>query len=236
MAPLGIITAIVGAIRVGGPPWLRAIIGRARENRAAPEVELMSSTSHEVCELWNGEAVVRMVGRPEIQQLVFLDGCEDEEELGIYSVAAAEKQGYLVRKRMMKLPHHNLDLTDLMRISACNDPLTSQFGPFSRSIAATLATVKGMSVVFLVGDQAEHVAQCLLRHCIVGYVQNGTTLNMTAKTKKVNRRTHYRWALPIPLHILRLRPILRLRNLFTKKPPISHSTFTVAVKSKISMS
>ena len=27
MAPLGIITAMVGAIRVGGPPWLKATIG-----------------------------------------------------------------------------------------------------------------------------------------------------------------------------------------------------------------
>jgi hypothetical protein len=47
MAPLGIVTAIVGAIRVGGPVWLKAVIGRARENRAAAEIELMSSTSHE---------------------------------------------------------------------------------------------------------------------------------------------------------------------------------------------
>ena len=51
MAPLGILTAIVGAIRVGGPNWLKALIGRAREGRAAAEMELMSSTSHDVCEL-----------------------------------------------------------------------------------------------------------------------------------------------------------------------------------------
>jgi len=59
MAPLGIITAMIGAIRVGEPAWLRAVIGRARENKAASEIELMSSTSHEVGELWNGEAIVR---------------------------------------------------------------------------------------------------------------------------------------------------------------------------------
>jgi len=47
MAPLGIITAIVGAIRVGGASGLKSLIGRARETRAAAEVELMSSTSHE---------------------------------------------------------------------------------------------------------------------------------------------------------------------------------------------
>ncbi|KAK4113209.1 hypothetical protein N656DRAFT_708131, partial [Canariomyces notabilis] len=59
MAPLGVITAIVGAIRVGGPSWLKAIIGRARESRAVVEAELMSSTSNEVCELWNGQQIVR---------------------------------------------------------------------------------------------------------------------------------------------------------------------------------
>jgi len=102
MAPLGIITAIISAIRVGGPSWLRAVIGRARENRAASEVELMSSTSHEVCELWNGQAVVRMVGRPEVQQLVFLKYYQDQEELGLYTVTAAEKAGYLRSESMME--------------------------------------------------------------------------------------------------------------------------------------
>jgi hypothetical protein len=102
MAPLGIITAIVGAIRVGGPPWLKAVIGRARENRAAPEVELMSSTSHEVCELWNGQAVVRMVGRPEVQQLVFFKCYQGEKGLGLYTVAAAEKEQYLRRECMIE--------------------------------------------------------------------------------------------------------------------------------------
>ena len=62
MVPLGIITAVVGAIRVGGPPWLKAMIGRARESRAVVETELMSSTSNEVCELWNGKEIVRIMG------------------------------------------------------------------------------------------------------------------------------------------------------------------------------
>ncbi|KAG0643606.1 hypothetical protein HOY80DRAFT_899530 [Tuber brumale] len=71
MAPLGIITAIVSAIRVGGPNWLKAVVGRARESRAVAEVELMSSTSHEVCELWNGEAIVRVMGSPKVAELLY---------------------------------------------------------------------------------------------------------------------------------------------------------------------
>ncbi|KAF4857780.1 Ankyrin repeat, PH and SEC7 domain containing protein secG [Colletotrichum siamense] len=72
MAPLGIITAIVGAIRVGGPSWLKAVIGRARENLAIAEAELMSSTSQEVCELWNGQEVVRCMGSPSVTEFICL--------------------------------------------------------------------------------------------------------------------------------------------------------------------
>ncbi|TGZ80114.1 hypothetical protein EX30DRAFT_320407, partial [Ascodesmis nigricans] len=70
MVPLGIITAIVSAIRIGGPGWLKAIIGRARENQTFAEMELTTSTSAEVCELWNGRAVVRMIGAPKILELL----------------------------------------------------------------------------------------------------------------------------------------------------------------------
>ena len=86
MAPLGILTAIVGAIRVGGPSWLRAIIGRAREPRAVAEAELMSSTSHEVCELWNGQEVVRVMGEGPIREFIIMvpegrgeDGTKDQD-------------------------------------------------------------------------------------------------------------------------------------------------------------
>ncbi|GKU04917.1 serine threonine protein phosphatase [Fusarium langsethiae] len=55
--PLGIMTAISGAIRVQGHNFFKAVIGRARENHAAAEIEYMSSTSTEVCELYNGEGI-----------------------------------------------------------------------------------------------------------------------------------------------------------------------------------
>jgi hypothetical protein len=90
MAPLGIITALVSAIRVGGPKWLKALVGRARENFADAEVELMSSTSQDVCELYNGKAIVRMIGRPIVKQLIYLDWLKDEEsgdeEFGLYTL------------------------------------------------------------------------------------------------------------------------------------------------------
>ncbi|KAF3808982.1 hypothetical protein GCG54_00011174 [Colletotrichum gloeosporioides] len=72
MAPLGVITAIVGAIRVGGQSWLKAVIGRARENLAVAEAELVSSTSQEVCELWNGQEVMRCMGSPSVTEFICL--------------------------------------------------------------------------------------------------------------------------------------------------------------------
>lgn len=74
VAPLGIITIMVSAIRVGGPTWLKSVVGRARENRAAAELELMSSTSQEVCELYNGESIVRCLGSGSIWQYICLIG------------------------------------------------------------------------------------------------------------------------------------------------------------------
>lgn len=102
MAPLGIITAIVGAIRVGGYPWMRAVIGRGRENMANAEVELMSSTSHEVCELWNGESIVRTLGRPIVKQIIAIEGEHDVEVdglkiYGLYTMEAAKKAKLLKR-------------------------------------------------------------------------------------------------------------------------------------------
>lgn len=92
MAPLGIITAIVGAIRVGGPGWLKAIIGRARENQAASEVELMSSTSTDVCELWNGQTIVRMMGSPKILELFYFHTLRDGSTCGLFTLEEAKRE------------------------------------------------------------------------------------------------------------------------------------------------
>ncbi|KAI5788379.1 hypothetical protein EDC01DRAFT_617178, partial [Geopyxis carbonaria] len=87
-APLGIITAIVAAIRVGGPSWLKALVGRARENRGAAEIELLSSTSDEVSELWNGQAIVRTMGKPQILEVIYCPKMAKDipESFGLFSL------------------------------------------------------------------------------------------------------------------------------------------------------
>ena len=80
MVPLGILTIITGAIRAQGPMVARSFIGRARENRALVEIELMSSTSQEVCELFNGKSIIRVMGQPKLAQfLIFPKEYEDLE-------------------------------------------------------------------------------------------------------------------------------------------------------------
>ncbi|KAF5712779.1 ankyrin repeat [Fusarium mundagurra] len=89
VAPLGIITTIVSAIRVDGPAWLKAIIGRSRENLSSAEMELMSSTSQETCELWNGRDVVRCQGKAPVTEFICL--------------APVNSGGTIKRIRFMKL-------------------------------------------------------------------------------------------------------------------------------------
>ncbi|KAJ3547472.1 hypothetical protein NM208_g1493 [Fusarium decemcellulare] len=60
-----------------------APLGRARESRAIPEAELMSSTSNEVCELWNGHEIVRVMGKGPIREFIILLPPPKEEGVGL---------------------------------------------------------------------------------------------------------------------------------------------------------
>ncbi|KAF5569528.1 serine threonine phosphatase 6 regulatory ankyrin repeat subunit A [Fusarium phyllophilum] len=105
--PLGIMAAIAGAIRVQGHKFLKAFIGRARENKAAAEIEYMSSTSAEVGELFNGRGIVRTMGQPEIAQfIVFPDELLKEKKgaqnqsYGIHTLKSASQEGILYKEGM----------------------------------------------------------------------------------------------------------------------------------------
>ncbi|KAM0523345.1 hypothetical protein ACHAPE_001841 [Trichoderma viride] len=79
IAPIGILTAVISAIRVCGTPSLRAFIGRAQEGGGDAEAELCSSTSRDVCELYNNGGIARVFGRPKILEVVY-----DPSTKGIY--------------------------------------------------------------------------------------------------------------------------------------------------------
>jgi ankyrin repeat protein len=89
MAPMGILTGLVSAIRVCGNPSLRAFIGRAQEGAGNAEAELCSSTSRDVCELYNSGGIARVFGRPKILEVVhdpnFNFSQSTDETAGIYT-------------------------------------------------------------------------------------------------------------------------------------------------------
>lgn len=99
LGPLGIITAMVSAIRVSGTPVLRSLIGRAKESRGTVEADLMSSTSSDVCELWSGEGVVRVLGSPSLLELVFVPSSPDGNTHQIYSFRDAVKKHFYQDKK-----------------------------------------------------------------------------------------------------------------------------------------
>ncbi|KAK8257849.1 ankyrin repeat-containing domain protein [Phyllosticta capitalensis] len=79
MAPIGILTALVSVIRVCGSPSLRAFIGRAQEGEGNAEVELQSSTSRNVGELYNNGGVARVYGTPKLLEIMFDPEASEEE-------------------------------------------------------------------------------------------------------------------------------------------------------------
>ncbi|KAH8721684.1 hypothetical protein BGZ61DRAFT_346925 [Ilyonectria robusta] len=96
MAPLGILTAVVSAIRVRGGPSLRAFIGRAQEGAGGIEAELCSSTSRDICELYDSGGIPRVFGTARLLELVhdpaaptddFMDHEDRDATAGLYTFA-----------------------------------------------------------------------------------------------------------------------------------------------------
>ncbi|CAH0031280.1 unnamed protein product [Clonostachys rhizophaga] len=87
MAPMGILTAVVSVIRTCGRPSLRAFIGRAQEGKGITEAELCSSTSQDVCELYNNGGTACVFGRLKILKVVFdPEDADFQKEAGIYTI------------------------------------------------------------------------------------------------------------------------------------------------------
>ncbi|RYP83495.1 hypothetical protein DL770_005385 [Monosporascus sp. CRB-9-2] len=121
MAPLGILTAIVSVIRVCGDSSLRAFIGRAQEGDGEVEAELCTSTSRDVCELFNKGGVTRVLGRPKILEVIQVDGgsgaldqsnddnehdsdCDSDSDIAGDSSSRVDMGIFLFRDHLQRLP------------------------------------------------------------------------------------------------------------------------------------
>jgi hypothetical protein len=74
MAPIGIITAITSAIRVGRIKLLKTLIGRSGEGLEGVEIQLLSSTSQNVSEIWNGFDIVKESGNGNVLEVIYRRG------------------------------------------------------------------------------------------------------------------------------------------------------------------
>jgi ankyrin repeat protein len=72
MAPIGIISTVTAVIRLCGNSTLRAFIGKAQEGESTVEAELCTSTSADVCEVFDKGGITRVLGRPDIMEIVYI--------------------------------------------------------------------------------------------------------------------------------------------------------------------
>ncbi|KAF7554857.1 hypothetical protein G7Z17_g2616 [Cylindrodendrum hubeiense] len=79
VGPLGILTAVISCIRVAGSPFLKSFVGRAREPQGVAEIELCSSTSESVSELWSNGGICRVFGRPKILEFIYREPTNPKE-------------------------------------------------------------------------------------------------------------------------------------------------------------
>lgn len=148
LAPLGLITAIVSAIRVSDSTTLRGLIGRAMESRGEVEADLMSSTSPDVCELWSGAGVVRVLGRPHLLQLVRV-GSESplDDSAGLYTFQEAIHKG-LYRQQGSESP--NTATIDGSNLDSGVEELRNRQTPPNLSLNVSTKPLPKLAMVSLV--------------------------------------------------------------------------------------
>lgn len=156
MAPLGILTAVVSAIRVCGGSNLRAFIGRAQEGGGVAEAELCSSTSRDVCELYHNGSIVRVFGRPKILEVVYdkndpslrADAKEDQpKHFGIflfedYIYLPPAKTGWMENGRRIDLDSRKNSVSDF----APNPNLSLNIGIKKHTKGTWTAAVIGLAL------------------------------------------------------------------------------------------
>jgi ankyrin repeat domain-containing protein 50 len=92
LAPLGILTGVVSAIRIRGNSSLRAFIGRAQEGPGDAEQELLSCVSETTAELFNNGGIARIFGKPKILEVIVRRDSRDRSKIEIQPVSEALKE------------------------------------------------------------------------------------------------------------------------------------------------
>jgi ankyrin repeat protein len=125
MAPIGVLTAISAAIRVGNLSLLKAIIGRARESQETVEVQLLPSTSQDVCEVWNGRELVRVSGNGNVLEIVYFKPLTDIGE-GLKKRICSYKEPGVMELRSPKYQIRKKPLGDCESVHSDHDSISEK--------------------------------------------------------------------------------------------------------------
>lgn len=145
MVPIGIITGIVSAIRMKGPSWLRAVIGRSSESKTIAALELTSATSTDICELWDGQSVVRVQGSPEFVAIVHKKKIAPpviEQTLPEHSATPPGEDA-----RLLDSPPQS----DIISISSWDEANRTRLSFYGRSVVSVTGSTTGVQAA--VGDE-----------------------------------------------------------------------------------
>lgn len=134
LAPLGVLTAVVSVIRVCGNSTLRAIIGRAQEDPASSEKEILSCVSDSTAEIFTESGVARITGNPKILEIVADESQAQSGVVTIRRVSEVAGKAWTDLEKDAKLP--NLSLNKGIRRRA----------PFWFHLAATFGVALQLSM------------------------------------------------------------------------------------------
>lgn len=167
MGPIGVITTIVSTIRLCRPASLRAFIGRSQEGNSAIEAELCTSTSRDVCEVFNNGGITRVLGRPKLLELIhvlknYLTYAPYHRKMyhdtGLYLFRDfVEDAGHSHHPWPATQPEWSLSVSDQLSPASQNPPNLSlnvgitQFDPWVFGLVALVGIILQAGVVMVAG-------------------------------------------------------------------------------------
>jgi hypothetical protein len=109
LVPLGVLTAVVSVIRVCGNSTLRAIIGRAQEDPASSEREILSCVSDSTAEIFTQSGVARITGNPRILEIVADHSQAQSGVVNVQKLSEVAGKAWTDLEKDAKLPNLSLN-------------------------------------------------------------------------------------------------------------------------------
>ncbi|RAL09283.1 uncharacterized protein BO97DRAFT_427553 [Aspergillus homomorphus CBS 101889] len=143
IAPMGVPFAVLAVIRTSQMHFLKSLAGLAEDKPAHVERDLMSSTSSEVSEIWDGKKVVRVIAPSRVSELFFTGFDASQLSYGFFTAHDAKFGARILERKHQwstdwdwefQLWEQNLDQQQrLAAAERCYPPnLMLNLGPYRR--------------------------------------------------------------------------------------------------------